>query len=258
VNRKIILLNLGLLALAGWFCWILRAKWNEAHQHEHTELSSVPRSPRLFAPPPVAPPKPMAASEYNDVAQKTLFAKDRNPNVIIEVKAPPPLPPPPPMPPLPAYFGSMSLGDPVIVLRLPKGTQKSYHAGDEVGPFKVVSFDHEKVVFDWDGKTVERNLEDLREKEEVKEVAVNRQVAPVAPAAAAPPGVSARSIGGSASNDTKEEPKGSDKLGRDLGPGLKACVAGDTSVAGTVVDGYKKRVEPSMMGPRCLWEQANP
>jgi hypothetical protein len=251
MNRKVIFLNLGLLALAGWLFWVLRLKWIESHQHEHAELTSVPRRQLVVAPPAVTPPKLMAASEYNEVAQKTLFAKDRNPNVVIEVKPVPPPPPPPPMPPLPAYFGSMSLGDPVIVLKLPKGTQKSYHAGEQVGPFQLVSFDKEKVIFDWDGQTVERNLEDLREKEEAKEVAaVSRQVAPVAPAA-----VSAKSIGGT--DEKKPEPKGSDKLGQDIGPGLKGCVAGDTSPAGSSEGGYKKRVEVTPFGGRCLWEVSN-
>jgi hypothetical protein len=249
LNRKVIFLNLGLLVLAGWLFWILRTKWIEAHTHERVELTSPAHKTRVYAPPAVTPPKPMAASEYNQVAQQTLFARDRNPNVVIEVKPEPPPPPPPPMPPLPAYFGSMSLGEPVIVLKLPKGTQKSYHAGDQVGPFQLVSFDKEKVVFDWDGQTVERNVDDLREKEETKEVAA-RGPTPVAPGAVTP-----RVIG--SSNDTKPEPKGSDKLGQDIGPGLKGCVAGDTSPAGSSEGGYKKRVEATPFGGRCLWELSN-
>ena len=39
MNRKLILLNIVLLVLAGWFSWQLRLKWVELHQHEHTVLA---------------------------------------------------------------------------------------------------------------------------------------------------------------------------------------------------------------------------
>jgi hypothetical protein len=245
LNRKIILLNLGLLALAGWLFWMLRLKWIELHQHEHTVLSLSPQvRKRLSVPVPMPLSKPMAASDYNEVAQKMLFSKDRNPNVIVEVKPVPLPPPPPPMPQLPAYYGEMALGEPVIVLRLPKGVQKNYHAGEQVGPFQLVSFDAKKVVFEWDGQTVERKPEELTDKEDT-------------PAArqAAPP--SAPAVRTSVADPPKEV-KGSDKLGRDAGTGFKLCVAGDDAPAGTVVDGYKKKIVNGMMGPQCLWEQVNP
>jgi hypothetical protein len=251
LNRKIIFLNLALLALAGWLFWLLRLKWLELHMHEHTVLSLSPQvrkrmqlpSPPLFKPPP--------ASDYNEVAQKTLFAKDRNPNVIVEVKPPPPPPPPPPMPALPAYFGEMTWGDPVILLKLPKGAQKRYHAGETVGPFELVSFDAEKVIFGWNGKTVERKLEELKEKDPTPD-AVAAAPAKAAPAAAAAT-PSVKSIGANDKNDKKV----SDKLGIDEGS-VRLCVAGDDSPAGTIVDGYKKKVVNGLMGASCLWEQVNP
>lgn len=252
MNRKAIVLNLGLLALAGWLFWMLRLKWIELHAHEHTVLSLSPQvRNRLLPPVPIPTFKAPPASDYNAVAQNTLFAKDRNPNVIVEVKPVPPPPPPPPMPPLPAYYGAMSLGDPVVVLRLPKGTQKSYHAGDKVGPFELVSFSSEKIVFEWDGKTVERKPEDLREKEETQDAAVKgRAPVPVA----APATSNAKTIGG----DSADDKKLSEKLGRDGGPGVKLCVAGDDSPAGTVTDGYKKKIVNGMFGAQCLWELVNP
>ena len=112
--------------------------------------------------------KPMAAMDYNAAVQNNLFAKDRNPNVIVDPPPPPnPPPPPPPMPELPSYYGTMDFGDPVMMLKLPKGEQKKYHAGEKVGPFKLVSFDREKLVFEWDGKTVERKPGELKEKESI-------------------------------------------------------------------------------------------
>jgi hypothetical protein len=251
MNRKLVALNIALLVLAGWLFWMLRLKWIELHQHEHTVLALSPEVRRRLMPPSPMPMfKPMSAADYNDVAQKMLFAKDRNPNVILDPKpAPPPPPPPPPMPALPAYYGEMLFGDPVVVLRLPKGAQKNYHAGDKVGPFQLVSFTRDKIVFDWDGKTVERKPEELREKEPVEEAAA----APAPPAPANnPPG------GRSISQEPKEEPKGSDKLGKDNGNGVKMCVAGDKSPAGTVEGNYKKMVTSNMFGETCMWVLVNP
>jgi hypothetical protein len=38
---------------------------------------------------------------------------------------------------------------------------------------------------------------------------------------------------------------------------MKACQPGDTSPAGTVVDGYKKIVEQTPFGPACRWIGGN-
>lgn len=256
MNRKLIFLNVVLLALAGWLFWLLRVKWVELHQHEHTVLALSPEvRKRLMIPSPIPQFKPMTAAEYNSIAQNDIFAKDRNPNVPIEVPpAPPPPPPPPPMPELPAYYGTMALfGDPVVVLKLPKGAQKNYHAGDKVGPFQLVSFNREKVVFDWNGKMVERKPEDLKEKESAP------QDAPVTAPTAAPVvsgnnGGTSRVIGGASGDAAKL----SDALGPDNGGGIRQCVKGDTSPAGTIVDGYKKRIATNMFGATCMWEKVNP
>jgi hypothetical protein len=257
VNRKLIFLNVVLLALAGWLFWMLRLKWVELHQHEHTVLTlSAEVRARLMIPPPMPQFKPMTAGEYNEVAQKNLFAKDRNPNVIFDPPpAPPPPPPPPPMPELPAYFGTMALfGDPVVVLKLPKGAQKNYHAGDKVGPFQLVSFNREKVVFDWNGKMVERKPEDLKEKESSPQDAPAPTPAAAAPVASSNNGGTSRTIGGAAADTAKV----SEKLGPDNGGNVRMCVKGDDSPAGTIVDGYKKRIATNMFGATCMWEKVNP
>lgn len=38
-----------------------------------------------------------------------------------------------------------------------------------------------------------------------------------------------------------------------IGGGVKACVPGDDSPAGTVVDGYKKVIEATPFGTACRW-----
>ena len=61
--------------------------------------------------------------------------------------------------------------------------QRSYHAGETVGDFKVIRFDREKIAFDWNGKTVERGVMELRPKENA--TAQPAQVASGTPATAA-------------------------------------------------------------------------
>lgn len=258
MNKKIILLNLALIALAGVCVYQIRLKRHEAATHEQTVLSRTPRPPAVVAPPPAVPVRPPVPGEYLEVAQKTLFAKDRNPNVVIQ--APPPPPPPPPMPPLPTYTGQMALGEPVIFLTLPGVDQKGYRAGDEIGPFTVVSFDRDTATFEWQGKTVERNLSDLRP----KEIA---QTAPAAAAAAtqqnaganaaaqsAPSGITSLAVTPAVNLENKNENK-APSLGTDMGGGYRACAPGDTSPAGTVLSGYRKVISQGLMGMSCHWEQ---
>jgi hypothetical protein len=259
MNRKIVLLNLALIALAAVCLYQLRVKRREAAAHERTVLSRTPQPPTVVAPPPAVPVRPPMPAEYMEVAQRTLFAKDRNPNVVVQ--APPPPPPPPPMPQLPTYSGQMALGEPVIFLTLAGVEQKGYHAGEEIGPFTLVSFDRDRVTFSWDGKTVEREVSELKAKENTPAAAAAQQQN----AAVATPGVpTGGTAGGSAITSLASTPaagasSNSDNkgpsLGADMGGGYRGCAAGDTSPAGTVLSGYRKVVSQGLMGTSCHWEQ---
>src|ERR1700687_1792624 len=113
MNRKILLLNLALLAVLGTLGWMLRVHWRETRARELATLAKAARRTELLPPPSPKPPEPAVPANYLDVAQKTLFSKDRNPNVIIEVAPPPPPPKEEPPPPRPAYYGQMGLAEPV-------------------------------------------------------------------------------------------------------------------------------------------------
>jgi hypothetical protein len=242
VNRKILLLNLALLALAGALFWLLRTRWLEAEAHQRAIFARMAVGRPPLPPPPAVPPTPVRPSDYFDVVQKTLFSKDRNPTVVIEV---PPPKPEPPVPPLPVYHGQMAIGDPVVFLSTPPSVdQKSYRPGEKVGPFDLVSFDREKITLQWNGKTLERKLADIAAKEPPPQ-----QQQPAAAAAARP----AVSLSGPAQTDLSE--KKNPALGNDTGGGFRACVAGDATPAGTVLEGYKKVVSRGMFGEVCRWEQ---
>lgn len=237
MNRKILALNLGLLALLGTLGWMLRAHWRQARAEHLATLSKPPRRSAQLAPPTPVPPEPAVPANYLDVAQKTLFSKDRNPNVIIEVAPPPPPPKEVPPPPRPAYFGQMGLGDPVAFLSVEKGGQKGFHAGDEVGPFKLVAFNRETITFEWQGKTLEYPLSELKPKEPVG--------GQPAASVAAPAKAAAPVIG------TTEDKN--PVLGTQNGE-IRSCVSGDKSPAGTVKDGFRKSVVPGPFGQMCQWE----
>src|SRR6185295_17971778 len=106
MNRKILLLNLALLALLGTLGWMLRAHWQQARAEHLATLAKAPRVNAQLPPPAPVPPQPAVPANYLEVAQRMLFSKDRNPNVIIEAPPPPPPPKPEePPPPRPVYFG---------------------------------------------------------------------------------------------------------------------------------------------------------
>jgi hypothetical protein len=243
LNRKLILLNLVLIALAVTLVWVLRARRMEVRAHERAVLAQAAKVRPVLPPPPAIAPKPVMPAEYIEVAQKMLFSKDRNPNVIVEV---PPRKPDPPMPPLPQYHGQMAMfGDPVIFMSTAdaSGSQKSYRAGDKIGPFEIVSFDREKITLTWETKTVERKLSELAPKEAPREALV------AAPAAA--PRAAATSLAPTVKAIGAAEPT----LGADMGGGFHGCVTGDTSPNGTVKDGYKKIMTLTPFGASCHWEQ---
>ena len=245
MNRKVIFLNLLLIVAIGSLGWALRLRWLAEKAHEQDVLRRSVQARRVFDPPALIPPKPVMAVEYLQVAQQTLFSKDRNPTVVVPVEAPPPPKPEPVMPALPNFHGTIMFGDPVVILSDAKGNQKGYHKGDSIGPFKVIEFDRDNITFEWNGKKVERKLQDLVAKESTPS-----QAAAPAAATPAPAGAAVTSLAVAPSPPTSKD----SPVGTDMGAGYRGCTTGDTRPAGTVVDGYKKVVAQGLMGMSCHWE----
>lgn len=248
MNRRMIALDLALIALAGVLAWQIRQRWIDGQQRERAIFTAAARRMSVLPPPPLAPPKPVTAVEYIDVAQKMLFSKDRNPNVVIEV---PPPKPKPPMPALPTYFGQMAFGEPVILLADNNGVQKSYHAGDKAGPFQIESFDSQTVTFRWNDEEVVRKLDELKP----KNAAPPAQPVARAPASAAR-GNTAASLKTLNSPSDDKTAGNTDKglLGVDVGAGFFGCKGDDSTPSGAVVNGYKKVVAKGLFGETCHWE----
>lgn len=235
MKRKLVLLNLALLALAAAAGWQLRARWLEGKAQEQKAL----RQPaKLAAPPaeiPAQPPPPASAAAYGEVAQKMLFSQDRNPNVVIEVT------PPKPVPPFPVAYGVMDLGSgpTVIFSEKPGAPSRGYSLGAKVGEFTLVAMENDELVFEWEGKQFRKNLREL------KPAPGSEAAAPVA-AAASPTAAPVQTQVVSSSPDPGP--------GVELTSDLKACVAGDTSPAGAVRGGYRKVVTVTPFGQACRWE----
>lgn len=261
MNRKMLLLNLVLLALVAGLLWTLRGQWREVQSRVRALRERQVQAKPVMPPPAPEAPKPVVPAQYFEVADKTLFSRDRNPSVLVD---PAPAPPaPPPMPDLPFYSGQMALGEPVVFLSTAKIPQRSYHAGDTIADFRVVGFDRDKMVFEFKGKTIERPLSELRPKEttpasQSTDLANGSATNNAPPAPNAPSALTLakpKDASGSETGDKTDSGSIDSMLGPDLGGGQRACVEGDNSPSGTVHNGYKKVSMISLLGPLCHWEQ---
>jgi hypothetical protein len=242
LRRHLWLIDLTLLALVAWAGTSLRDRWDESQGREEALLRQM--IPPL--PPPSIPSlpgiNPVTPASYMEVAQQFLFSRDRNPNVIL----PPPPPPPPvkPMPAFPAAYGMIDLGSgPTVILsEKPGAKHRGYRAGETIGEFKLVAIDGRELTFEWDGKQVKKQLDEIIDKKAAESTAApqENQTAAAKPAT---PNVTSLAV--------KAGP------GVELGETTRACVPGDTTAAGTVQDGFRKVVNKTPFGDSCRWERVN-
>lgn len=248
MSRKLFYLNAVLLLGILLASFELRSRWEEARGRETMMRAGKLAPLKWMAKPPIPGAKPVSALDYSLVSTQMLFARDRNPNVPIEI---PPPKPEPKWPPLPKSYGLMLLGEkPRIILGSGPGNQKSYVAGDRIGEIEIVKFDNRTITFAWNEKTVEKRLEELVDNNPMGNSGNQPQPgAPgAAPGAPKPPAAAGlTSIGpGEATNA---------KIGGDTGlNGTKSCTPGDNSPAGTVLNGMKKVLVQGMFGASCYWE----
>ena len=253
MKRRLWLLNVVLLVALVLLGHTLRQHWQESEARK-TKLVNTKVPP---APVPPTTPRPLVPrlqpNSYLDVAQKVLFSRDRNPDVI---PPPPPAPPAPtPVPPFPVAHGVMIWGDvpPTIILstKEAKGEQRAYRAGDTVGEFEIASLDDTQIVFTWDGKRFVKNISDL-EGPATPPPAEKRQ-ASGAPEPAAPAVQSLQTI-----SAQQQGPGG----GLDVTPDgrTKTCDQNDPAPVGSVVGGYRKVAVVNPLAPNahfCQWQAVN-
>lgn len=254
MKRSILLLNIALLAGLVMGGMELRRRWKEARDREKVVLAVRPVSSTPAPPPAVGLPtaqQKLQPAQYSEVAERFLFARDRNPMVVIEKK---PEPPPKVMPDFPKVYGVMDVGfGPTVFISTGTEKQQGHKLGDKIGEFTLRAATQKEVTFEWEGKQITKLIDELRPKvassqevanngypgaPETQRMNANVNSVPVGPPAPAPP------------KDVRPAP------GQDIGMGRKGCIPGDTSPAGTVVDGYKKVSYAYAFGPICYWEQS--
>jgi hypothetical protein len=233
MRGKLLLLNLVLIVTLVWIGRELRSHYRAARVREQAmRAKQVKAGPPPPLTQPVQPP-PVVAAGYLDVAQQNLFAKDRNPNIVVEQEKPKPVPP------FPKFYGVMNLGDGAMaILSAGPSRQKSFKPGDTVGEFKLAEIQTDSLIFEWDQKKFPKKFSELQDK--AAEPASAADSTPRQPAAPTTPPAPA----------TPARPG----PGTDMGGGLSACNANDASPAGTVVDGKRKVITESPFGKVCRWE----
>jgi len=246
MNRKLVWLNLLLVAALGAAGYQWRQSSIKSREQGASFLQQRPRPQQVPVHVPAPPVPAVQAANYLPAAQQLLFAKDRNPDEIIDVKPPDP---PKPIPPFPAAFGVISMfGDTTVLLAEPgKADQKGYRVGENVGPFLISKISQEDITLVWDGQTFNKSIAELKPKEAPPQQAA----APPAPGPAELPVNRNPSTSQEIVKKTQEATAG--LPGIDTGGQDLVCAAGDTSPAGTIQSGWRKVVNKTPFGSICRW-----
>jgi len=237
LKRKLWLLNLGLIALVAAGGWRLRKEAREFHARERAVLETKIPIPPPPPPLPAAPPPAVTASSYLEIAQKMLWSKDRNSQVIVDPPKPPA--PPKPLPALPSVHGVMNMDGPIVLMSERSGArQRGIRPGEKIGEFKLVSVNSKELVLSWEDRTVTKTLEELIDRA--------GDSAPSTGGVTGSPGVGAA--------PSVPQVIGKPEPGVKLSEGVNSCQTNDPSPAGTVVNGMRKVVRQTPFGASCFWE----
>jgi len=244
MNRKLIALDLALVALLAWAGYGLRQMWLAAKARERAEFQ------RKIGPVPVAPLTPLAGAQavvpakYKNIADKNLLFKDRNSDV--QVDPPPPPPPEPPMPALPLFHGQMNIGDGPTAFMSVTATSpyEPIHPGETIGQFKLLSVNEKEIELEWHGKKVKKSVDEMLD---------NSTAA--APQQQADAGVG-RPVNAPPVSDQPKVVEGPKDEGQHFDNfGTASCQPGDTTPDGAVKNGYRKIHRQTPFGNICMWEK---
>jgi hypothetical protein len=242
MTRRLVALNLLLVALIAAACWRMRVVWIEQERASAAFFAK----PVSAGDPPVVlipdPPRQVMAMNYLEVAQQLMFSRDRNPTVIVDVVAPKP------MPPLPLYYGMINLGDgPKVVLASARGSgQRSYLPGQQIGDFKLLAIEPTGLVFEWEGKRIPAAYAQLKDNEPPPQAQSRAAAASSTPQPPKPAPTAAATTIGSQPVAGPGESAGTDR---------RMCQAGDSSPEGAVVGGFRKVLAATPFGKSCYWEK---
>ncbi len=237
MKRKLWLLNFALIAVVAAGGWRLRKEAQDFHARKLATFGTKVPIPAPPPPPPAAPPPAVKAATYLEIADKMLWSKDRNSQVIPD--PPKPAEKPKPLPPLPSVYGVMNLDGPIVMMSEKSGArQRGIRPGEKIGEFKLDAVNGEQLVFSWEDRTVTKKLDELIDRGVDSTPVVNAS----GPAAAASSAPAAPQVVG------RPEP------GVKLSEGINSCQTNDPAPAGTVVNGMRKVIRQTPFGNSCFWE----
>ncbi len=233
MKRRILFINLALLGVTVLLGYEIRQD-RPPQMREKQILSGQAGDARRCASPADSRRRPsLRAASYADLAMRTLFAKDRNPNVIVE---PPPPPPPPPPVPLPLCLRRDGPGRWADDRHGAAGGKQRFYQKGAQGRVLLVDIRPDHEVLEWNEKTFEKKLSDLADRtggtQEANTPPPATNAPPIAAQAPTPPPI------------TKGEAAPS---AIDIGGGIRGCNQGDTSPNGTVVGGLRKIVTSTLL-----------
>jgi hypothetical protein len=259
MSRKLVVLNLMLATMLAAAGWQIRERWMEARKRAADSVAMKPGAAPSAEVPKFEGVAPLQAASYADVATKMLFARDRNPTVVIE-ETPVVVEP---VPPFPVAYGVLAFGDMTTVFMSEKNgaPQKGYRVNDPVGPFKLSKVTRDEVTLDWKDRRFVKAIAELKPKDDAPPPA---DAAAAGPANEPPKKVNPDNgkVIVEYAQTKKEELDEIQKKASDGNPWVNvggtnhACSPGDSTPAGTVMNGYRKVVRPSMFGQSCYWEPA--
>jgi hypothetical protein len=255
MKRGLLPLNLFLLALLALVGGLLWQRWSAAKDREARLLARRPAPLLNAAPVGTTATDSARPANYFEVAERLLFAKDRNPLVIVDQPAPKaPPPPPPPMPALPLFYGMMDLGDGLMAIMAASSgeRQKPVKPGESVGEFTLRQLSAQQIILEWKDKTV------VKKPDELRPLLTAGDSAPALPPSASSPANQLMNPTRSALPAAVAEPTNAPPVpGRDMGEARKECQPGDNSPSGTMNGGYRKVLGFSPFGRICYWEKVN-
>jgi hypothetical protein len=124
-----------------------------------------------------------------------------------------------------------------VLSETPNSPQKFMKPGETIGEFKLLDVNTQELVFEWDGQTIHKGLNELTDRGAASS---DSPGAPASARAAAPP-----------PPPVVKTPLGP---GVPTPQGTKTCFVNDSTPDGTVVDGFRKVSRATPFGSVCLWD----
>ena len=254
MRKQTWIVNLLLIAAAAGLAVKLRGDWILANQRYGKLNAAV--APKPGATPPPGPSNAavnLSASDAmsNVIVQNNLFAPDRNNNIPQQVQSAPP-------PPLPAFTGSIDLGNghPIALMTeggaQPGTATRQIRQGEIIGGYKLVKIADSFVMLEYEGQQKRVDVQSSPRQTSAPAGYTAEQRTASVPAvvnvgaASQPPPV--RPVTPATKNQTgnPDSRTSFDMFGAD---GV------DKYAAGTVLDGWKKVTRVSPFGTQVWWER---